>query len=295
MLRTGCYGVAVALLALQTMSVQAQELRYKFTAGNKNSYVMDQNQTMKMSAMGQEFEIKINMSMEMSQTTDKVDTATGSATIKQRIERVKMKMEGGPIGMMEYDSKSDKEPEGVMAPMASIMKAMTEGDITMTMSTTGDVTNVKMPEKLMEEMKNMAGGAGNIGGNLFSEDQFKQMINQSAMVLPKEAPVPGSTKWERGFDMKMGPIGSMKTTTKYTYVGKSNNFDKIDMNIDIKLESDPNAPIQMKMTTKEATGSTLFDNTKGRIQEVTTKTVSEMEMGAIGSMTMTQVMTLKLK
>ena len=78
MLRTWCcYTLALAALALHAGSSVAQELRYKFTAGSKNSYVMEQNQTMKMSAMGQEFEIKINMSMELSQAIDKVDTATG--------------------------------------------------------------------------------------------------------------------------------------------------------------------------------------------------------------------------
>ncbi|HQR41994.1 MAG TPA: DUF6263 family protein [Gemmatales bacterium] len=290
-----CYTLALAALALHAGSTVAQELRYKFSAGTKNSYVMEQNQTMKMSAMGQEFEIKINMSMELSQAIDRVDTATGNAVMKQKIERVKMKMEGGPIGSMEYDSKSDKEPEGALAAMAGIMKAMTESEISMTMSPLGEVSNIKMPEKLMEEMKNLGGGAGGLGGNMFSEDQFKNMLNQSVMILPKNAPVAGSTKWDRSFDMKMGPIGSMKTTTKYTYAGKSGSFDKIDMSIDMKMEPDPNAPIQMKMTTKEANGNTLFDNAKGRVQEVNMKTISEMDMGGIGTAQMTQIMTLKLR
>ena len=87
----------------------------------------------------------------------------------------------------------------------------------------------------------------------------------------------------------------MKTTINYTYAGKQGEFDKIDVKHDTKLESDPNAPFQMKMNTKEANGVTLFDNAKGRLQEMTMKTISEMEMGAIGKMDMTQTMTMKLK
>lgn len=290
--RTMSLALSVALLV--PVVCQAQELRYKFQAGGKNAYTMDQNQIMKMSAMGQEFEIKINMSFDMTQTVDTVDTATGNAKIKQKIERVKMKMEGGPLGVMEFDSKSDKEPEGPLAAMAGILKAMTDGDIKMTMSNRGQVSDVKMPDKLVEEMKNIGGAAGP-GGNMFSEDQFKNMFNQAGLLLPKEAPTSGSTSWDQNMDMKMGPIGTMKSTTKYTYAGKSGEFDKIDMKMDMKFEGDPNAPIQMKLTTKEASGTALFDNNKGRVHEISVKTVNEMDMGGIGMANMTQTMTMKLK
>ena len=283
------------MLALLPAWTVAQELRYKYTAGAKNSYVMEQKQNMKMSAMGNEFEIKMNMTFEMTQTVDSVDTATGNAKMKQKIDRVKMLMEGGPIGTMEYDSKSDKEPDGPLAAMAGIFKAMTDGEMKMTISNRGEVSDFKMPEKLMDELKNIGGGAGGPAGNMFSEDQFKNMMNQSLMVLPKEAPVAGSTTWDKTMEMKMGPMGAMKTTTKFTYAGKSGDFDKIDMKLDMKMESDPNAPFQMKMNTKEAKGTTLFDNTKGRVQEVNVNTTMEMEMGPIGSANIVQTMTMKLK
>lgn len=257
---------------------------------------MEQNQNMKMSTMGQEIEIKMNMMFEMTQTIDSVDTATGNAKMKQKIDRVKMSMEGGPIGTMEFDSKSDKEPEGPLAAMAGIFKAMTDGDMKMTINTRGEVSDFKMPEKLLDELKNLGGGAGGLGGgNMFSEDSLKNMMNQSMMVLPKDAPVAGTTTWDRTMEMKMGPMGTMKNTTKYTYAGKSGDFDKISMKLDMKLESDPSAPFQMKMNTKEATGTTLFDNAKGRIQDINMKTVSEMEMGGFGTANISQTMTMKLK
>src|SRR5262245_56671461 len=125
--------VLASLILIPAWS-QGQELRYKFTPGSKHTYVMEQNQHMKMSAMGQEFEIKMDMMFEMTHTVDQVDTATGNAKMKQKIDRVKMSMKGGPLDM-EYDSKSDKEPEGPLAAMAPIFKAMTESDMKMTMST----------------------------------------------------------------------------------------------------------------------------------------------------------------
>lgn len=288
--------LVLVLAALLPAWCQAQELRYKFQAGTKNTYVMEQNQNMKMSAMGQDIEIKMNMMFEMTHTCDQVDTATGNAKMRQKIDRVKMTMEGGPIGTMEFDSKSDKEPEGPLAAMAGIFKALTEGDMKMTMNTRGEVSEFKMPEKLMEELKNIGGGAAGFGGgNMFSEDSLKNMMNQSMMILPKDAPVAGTTTWDRTMEMKMGPMGTMKNTTKYTYAGKSGDLDKINMKLDMKMEPDPNAPFQMKMSTKDATGTTLFDNAKGRIHEINMKTVSDMEMGAFGTANITQTMVMKLK
>ena len=291
-----CCTLFMAIIASVPAWSQGQELRYKFQAGGKNTYVLEQKQNMKMAINGQDFEIKIDMMFEITQAVDSVDTATGTAKIKQKIDRVKMVMEGGPIGTMEYDSKSDKEPEGPLAAMAGIFKAMTEGDIKMTMTNRGEVSDFKMPEKLMDELKNLSGGAASgFGGNMFSEDALKNMMNQSVMILPKEVPIAGTTTWDRNMDMKMGPLGTLKNITKYTYVGKSGDFEKIDMKMDMKLEADPNAQVQISMKTKEAAGTTLFDNTKGRVQEVNLKTVSEMEMGAFGTANVTQTMTMKLK
>jgi len=128
---------------------------------------------------------------------------------------------------------------------------------------------------------------------VFSEDQLKQMMNNGLFELPKDSASNGTT-WSKPVEMKLGPIGTMKINNTYTYAGKAGALDKINQKMDIKLESAPDAPIQLKMNTKEATGTILFDNAKGRVQEMTNKTVSDMEFGP-GTMQMTQNMTMKLK
>jgi hypothetical protein len=290
-LRPRCSLPLLAFLLAPAL-VDAQQLRYKFQSGSKLDYVMEQKQNMKMSAMGQEIDMKVNMSFDFSMAIDSVDTATGKAKVKYKFGKVKMSMEGGPFGSMEYDSTSDKEPEGPLAMAAPIFKAMTTSEITMTVSPRGEVSDVQYPEKLKEQLQNAAGGAGM--GNMFSEDQLKQMMNNPVFTLPEE-PISAGKAWENKTEMKMGPMGKMVIVNKYTYAGKSGEFDKIDQKMDIKLEPSADAPIQMTMKTKEASGTILFDNNKGRIQEMTSKTVSEMELGQMGTMNMTQNVTLKLK
>jgi hypothetical protein len=270
----------------------AQELRYKFQSGSKLDYVSEMKQNMKMSAQGQEIDMKVNMTFDFSMAVDSVDTATGAAKMKYKFGKVKMNMEGGPFGNMEYDSSSDKEPEGPLAMAAPIFKALTEAEILMTVTPTGEVKDVKYPDKLKDQLANAGGGAGM---QMFSEDQLKQMMNNPVFTLPKEA-VKNGTTWDSKMEMKMpNNMGAMKVVNKYTYAGKQGQFEKIDMKTDMKLEGGEGGEMPLKMTTKESSGTILFDNEKGRIHEMTSKTISEMELGPIGTMNMTQNMVLKLK
>jgi hypothetical protein len=289
----GCLLVVLTFL-LAPVVAGAQELRYKFQPGTTNAYVMEQKQNMKMSAMGQEIDMNINMTFDFAMTVDSVDTASGEAKVKYKFGKMKMTMEGGPFGNMEYDSSSDKEPEGPLAAAAPLFKALTQSEILMTVSLTGETKDVKYPEKLKAELENIAQNAGGPGGNMFSEDQLKQMMNNPVFSLPKEAVSPGKA-WDNKTEMKLGPMGTMKIHNKYTYSGKEGAFEKIDQKMDIKMEASADAPFQMNMKTKEASGTILFDNAKGRIHEMKNKTVSEMELGPVGTMNMTQNMTLKLK
>jgi len=283
----------LTILASASAWSQGQELRYKFQVGDKNSYITEQKQEMKLPINGQETELRINLLFETTQTVESVETAAGTARLKLKYDRVKMTIDG-PI-TMEYDSNSDKEPDGPLASTAGVFKAMKDSDIKLTMNTRGEITEMKMPDSLIEELKKQSGGNSDTFGNMFSEDALKNMAKQGSITLPEEVPVPMKTTWQRNLDMKLGQIGTLKNLTKYTYQGKSDNFDKIDMKMDMKLEVNPNSTTPMSMKTKEANGTTLFDNAKGRVHEMTMKSISEVEMGPIGTANVVQTTTMKLK
>ncbi len=290
--------VVALVMGLVSGVVSAQEqLRHKFEAGSKTAYTMEQKQKMKMALGGQDMAMDIVMSMDISQVVDSVD-GSGKAKVKQKVERMVMTMEGGPLGKMEFDSKSDAAPDGPLGMMAGPLKAMTTGETTMSISPLGEISDVKLPEKFQEEMKKLAENSGGFGGgSMFSEDQLKQMMNQGMMVLPTQPASPGTT-WDNKLDIKT-PMGVMKTVNKYTYAGKTKvngvDLEKIDQTVEMKLEPAENAQFQMTMKTKDAKGTVLFDNNKGRIHEMTTKVVMEMEMGGLGQITTDQTTTFKLK
>ena len=92
-------------------------------------------------------EMKTSMRQEMNMTWDVqgVDEKSGEAVIRQKFDRVKMKM-STPVGGFEYDSKSEEAPTGLGAMIAPMYKAMTEGEFEITMTSRGEVKDVKIPE-----------------------------------------------------------------------------------------------------------------------------------------------------
>src|SRR5262245_53773494 len=112
----GCVALAAAAIFCSSREVAAEELRWKFAVGEKLDYTMIQDMTMSASgaalgAAGQ----TTTMRQEMDMTWDVQGVNNdGEAVIKQKFDRVKMKM-SGPSGGFEYDSKSDVAPTGLGA------------------------------------------------------------------------------------------------------------------------------------------------------------------------------------
>lgn len=276
------------LFALPAVAQQAP-LRYKFEKGAKNEYTIEQVQKMDLGAIGS---MNTTNTMDVAQTVDSVDSSTGHAKVKYRVSRMRMKMEGGPLGTVDLDTNSKEAPEGPMAAVFPLFKMMTESDSEMIMSPLGEIVDFKFStevKKKLEEMPQAMGG-------MFSGEAMKQMMRNGAMVLPKEIPTT-STKWDTKLDMDL-PTGKIKTVTNYTYAGQSEvggkKYDKINMAIDMKMEAAADAQIQMEMKTKESTGTVLFDNVEGRVHSMETKTVTVMVL-PMGEMNMEQKMTMKLK
>jgi hypothetical protein len=273
-----------------SLASQADELRYKFQAGSKTNYAIEQHMKLSMTGIALlDLNLKINMNMDVSMAVDSVDAAAGNAKITYQIDRVKVSMEE-PLGnAVEFDSNSDKVPDRMPSQMPSFFKALKGARIIMTVSQRGKLIDLKCPEKLKEEFQSVGDG-GQM--TFFSEDYL--IMNLGISELPHVTRKNGTT-WNKKQDMKSGSLGTMGLNTTYTYVGKSGRYDKIDMKIDMELEAPPNSQMQMKMKTKDASGTILFDNVKGRIQEMKNNVAYEIEVGRDGKLQMTQDTTLKMK
>jgi len=292
--------LAVVLLAAGSFPAQAQTtLRYKFKEGEKLNYVMEQKMTMQMNVMGQDVEMNMTQTIDLTWQIQSVDK-DGRAKLTQKFDRVRFKMEGGQVGKVEYDSMDGKEPEGPIGKaIGPIFGALAGSEIGMTMDARGQIADVKIPDKFSDALKNAGAGAAGLG-EMFSEDGMKRMMSQGGLVVPAEAVTKGKT-WNQNVDMKM-PIGKMKVDTTYTYDGQTTKGNKkleqVPFKAKVTLEPSDNAALTVKLKEQSAKGSAQFDADAGRLVETSMTQEMEMEIGAGGqniTQKIKQEVTMKLQ
>ncbi len=274
--------LAISSFSLPSLRLQAEgPLRWKFEVGQKLDYNMVQE--MNMSAAGGPVgQMNTTMRQEMNMTWDVqgVDEKTGEAVIKQKFDRVKMKMTT-PVGEFEYDSKSEAAPTGLAAMIAPMYKAMTNGEFEITMTSRGEVKDVKIPAEVLEALKNSPGAAAM--GDIASAEGFKKMISQGALVLPQDAPKQGDT-WATKVEMNNPAVGKQTVETTYTYNGTKDvdgtTYAVIKPQLKMEFESKPAetaegqpkppAPqLSMKIAEQSSDGEVLFNIEKGRLYSTT--------------------------
>jgi Family of unknown function (DUF6263) len=278
----------LAAVALTTASAQAQTtLRYKFKEGDTLTYVMEQKQDMSMSIMGNDITVKTKQVIDLTWKVGAVDK-DGSAKITQTINRVRMSMES--LGnKTEFDTKDGKEPtDEAGKTVAAILTAMAGADFTMTMSSRGETSDVKVPQKVLDAVAK----AGPAGGAM-SGDNFKQIASQGGMVLPKDAVKKGDS-WNYKNEVKMDPLGKMIVDNKATYDGEAAKdglkLDQIIIKPTMTLEATPNSPTKVTLKKQDTKGSASFDSGKGQMVESSMDQNLDMEMEAGG-----QSVTMKMK
>lgn len=281
------FGLAVlvatcgSFLAAGAAQAADAPLRWKFEVGEKLDYNMVQE--MNMSAAGAAVgNMNTTMRQEMNMTWDVqgVDEQTGEAVIKQKFERVKIKMTT-PVGGFEYDSKSEAAPTGLGAMIAPMYKAMTQGDFEITMTARGEVKDVKVPEEVLTALKSSPGAAAL--GDMASPEGFKKMISQGALVLPESAPKKDE-KWSTKVEMNNPAVGKQTVETTYQYEGTKDvdgtTFAVIKPELKMDFEAKPSAEgevkppaatpqISMKIADQSSDGEVLFNIAKGRLYSTT--------------------------
>ena len=107
-------------------------------------------------------------------------------------------------------------------------------------------------------------------------------------------------KWKNKSEMKL-PFGKMIAEVDYTYDGPvekdGRSLEKIGVKPKATIEPAANAQITLKLKSHDGGGSALFDNSAGRLLEVTNVQNMEMEIEIMGmtiSQKMVQTMTMKL-
>jgi hypothetical protein len=267
--------VTLCLIALALFAVPARAqtaLKWKFKKGDKFGYAMEQQLVTKATFSGQNLTATMRQSFDTSWAVN--DVVDGKADLTETIDRIRVSLDQGGQ-KMEYDSKDGKLPEGPAGQVfGPFFAAMGGSKMSFKMSPEGEISEVKLPEKITDVLRNSPGGAA-LG--MFNEDSLKQMFTQSTLLLPAKPVSKGST-WNKEVVIENAGL-KMRLNNVFTYDGpttQNGQVDQVGVKIETKLELPQNAP-QVMIKSQDSSGKFLFDNQKGRLNE--SSLVQKMEIG----------------
>ena len=263
-IRVALSALAATLCVAACRAAQgAETLRWKFKPGETLRYTMVQETTQGMKAMGQDFKTSLNQTVDLHWSVKNVG-GDGLAELSQTIDRVRTKVEG-PGNTFEFDSQAGKEPQGQIASLLTpMLKALVGAEFTFKMNGRGELSEIKVPQKLLDSLR-QSGPAANTGG-MFSEEGMKNLISQSSLTLAEE-PLEKGKSWTQQAKVPVPMLGTMLLNKTYTFDGPSKEagVDLILLDTKVTLEPAADSNIAVKITAQKGTGEFTFDPQAGRV------------------------------
>ena len=274
--------LAIFSAALFSANARAAErtLCWKFKAGDSLRCTNDQQMLNNLQGPQGPLKITSLQLVEVRWDVKAVDN-DGVASMVQTIERMKRKVETPQGAILDYDSASDKEPTGQLAEMmVPMFKLLVKQSFTYKMNSLGEISDVQLPAELIEGFKKVQGFEKI--APMFSAEGVKQTLSQSTLVLPTEAMDVGKS-WQTESTVDQGPLGKLKTTTTFKYVGlemhDGKEMDKIETSIKLENPEADKAETKIEIVEQEGKGTIYFDNALGRVSDTMAK--SKMKSTAL--------------
>ncbi len=264
--------LAVAVVGVVTLtgfqaSAQQNTLRWNLKTGQKFKIETNQDQTQNITGLPMgDMEMKMNQDIFM---TWEVKSVEGDKfTVGQTITRIKMDMDS-PMMQVEWDS-DDEDSGGGAVDFGAVFEPIMNQEVTFVIDSRGNVSDLDVPEDLVEAMK---GASGVPGMPSPGPDMLEQIAKSATVVFPEEA-VSEESEWEHSTTQ----TATLEITinSKYKYVGTEevagNTLCKIGVTSEIKLDSN-DLPNGMTGELDEAASESeiWFNNDAGFLAKTTSK------------------------
>lgn len=262
--RSACILLAAMFAGtLATEGAQAaDQLRWKFKAGDNMHYQMVQDTQMRTASADRTAKTAIAQTIDLTWKVTSVD-AKGVASMTQTIDRMRIKATTQE-GTMAVDSASNKNEGPLAQSMAPIFKALIGAPFVMKMTPTGRIRDVEIPASAVEALKTSPEL-----GSMLSADSLKEMTAQAAIPLPEE-PVDVGASWT---DEKVLAGVNLKMT--YTYGGPvkrdGKRLGKIATSADLEMTFPETDGVKAEMEKGELTGEMFFDYATGKLLDSSAK------------------------
>lgn len=263
----------VACGVCSTVASAADQLRWKFKAGDSMHYQMVQDTTMRTSSPDRTAKTSIAQTIDLTWKVTSVD-ANGVAAMIQTIDRMRIKA-NTPEGLLAVDSAAAKNEGPLATSMAPIFKAIIGAPFKLKMTPSGRIQDVEIPASAAEVLKSSPGLE-----SLLSADSLKDMTAQASIPLPEE-PVDAGDSWT---DEK--ELAGTKLKMTYTYAGPVNRdgqqLGKIATAANLEMKFPEAEGVTAEMEKGELTGEMFFDYATGKLLDSSAKQdmiISIMGMG----------------
>jgi hypothetical protein len=192
----------------------------------------------------------------------------GEAVIEQRIHDVRLKMTGPRGEQIEYDSSGDDATASLAAMVAPIYDALTEAELEFTMTARGEIKDVKVPEEVLEALKNSPGAS--LLGDLATAEGIQRMIVDWSLVLPEKAPNPGEESRSR-VELNSPAGGRQFVESTYRYEGlkeiDGQTYAAFRPGLEVTFAGANGKTTKVKQ--QQSNGELLFDPAAGRLYSAT--------------------------
>jgi hypothetical protein len=180
---------------------------------------------------------------------------------------------------VEVDSAAKEEPQGQAAMLAPMVRAFTSKPFRVTMTPRGEITDVEVPEEIVETLKNLPGAAAL--GDMATPEGFKKMIGQASFAMPEK--LAAGDQWTQKMEMQLPGIGKQTAETTYKYEGpkevEGKEYEVFTPSLKISYEG---GATQVDVGDQKSEGQILFDSEAGRLEKSELKQNMTLTLSAGG-------------
>ena len=310
-MRTFVASFAILLAVLASSFAQAQDgpaLRHKAQTGTKQYYSVTTSMKLAQKVNGQNQSTTIE-SMQILEREVLEPDSKGNLVLRDHALHMTVKMNVGPLGKYEYDSKStDNETGSTLGDaLTPVYDAISGAYVDIVVSPQGEVISVK---GLREAVQGAIGEniiAAQFTAGMNSEEGEKLTYSEHFLRFPEKALTPGAN-WEIPYDMQLGKLGKLSGKARHTYAGVESREGKqlhkitstLDVSADIDLKTGA-VEVSGKVETDSSSSTAWFDAQAGRLVSKTYESSTTGDLVTVaGGMTIpiqqdqTQKIVLKL-
>jgi hypothetical protein len=253
----------------------AATLEWKFTPGDVQNCRLTQSARLSSGAVDalKQF-VAVKQELDLAWKVVEV-TADGNAKISLQVSAFSF-LATGPDGQeVRYDSESTEEPQGYAAMLLPIGKRLAESQVEFTMTPSGEVTDVKLPDDLAEAVKSVP------GGKKFAQDGgLKTFEALACLGMPHTLPLGEITDGKRWTDtrqMELPVFGPIATEFAYVVKGPiAENKITVEQQMTIDAQSQPGVE-RLNLVNQKSSGTIEFDPQAGRPESSTLNYEAELE------------------